>query len=150
MKKLLLSIAILCMALIACQPKNDKLSTDLINIGKTADNPDVKKQAVITFDKTEYDFGKLLQGEKVTYTFKFKNTGNVPLIISEVAKTCGCTASEYSQKPIAPNESGSIKVTFDSKGLEGFQSKTIQVGANTIPPVTNLRIKAVVKTADNF
>lgn len=136
--------------MMACNNGNDKqLSGDLVTNPKSAQNPTGKKP-VITFDKTEYDFGKILQGEVVTYTFRFTNTGNAPLIISSVDKSCGCTASEYPRQPIEPGQKGDIKITYDSKGHHGFQSKTVTVNANTMPAQTTIRIKAEVRTPDNY
>ena len=90
------------------ETEQPKLSTDLVNIPKSADAPS-DKLAVIQFNKTECDFGKILQGEVVSYTFHFTNTGNVPLLISSVEKSCGCTASDFPREPIAPGETGDIK-----------------------------------------
>ena len=134
------------MVMLSCQENNGKkLPSELINISKSAENP-TGKQAVITFDQTEYDFGKILQGEVVSYTFRFTNTGNVPLIITGVDKSCGCTASEYPNEPIAPGEGGNIKITYDSKGHFGFQTKSVVVVSNAMPATTTLRIKAEVRT----
>lgn len=134
----------------SCGNSNGKrLDPELINNPKSAENAS-GKQAVITFQKTEFDFGKILQGEVVSYTFHFTNTGNTPLIITGVDKSCGCTASEYPRQPIAPGEGGDIKITYDSKGHFGFQSKTVSVNANTMPAKTTLRIKAEVRTPDQL
>lgn len=140
----------LAVMMLACGGKEErKLSTDLVSNPKSA-NGNSEKQAVITFEKTEYDFGKILQGEVVSYTFHFTNTGEAPLLITEVQKSCGCTASEYSREPIAPGKSGQIKITYDSKGHHGFQSKTLVVRSNTNPAQTNLRIKAEVRTPEQL
>jgi hypothetical protein len=135
--------------LLSCQDNNKKLSPDLINISKSAQTPS-DKAPVLTFEKTEFDFGKILQGEVVSYTFHFTNTGNVPLIIASVEKSCGCTASEYPHEPIAPGQGGDIKITYDSKGHFGFQTKTVTVNANTMPTQTVLRIKAEVRTPNQI
>lgn len=132
--------------LVGCARKGDNhLSTDLVNNPKSAQTPS-DKLAKIQFDKTEYDFGKILQGEVVSYTFHFTNVGNVPLIITSVDKSCGCTATEYPQTPIDPGQRGDIKITYDSKGHHGFQSKGLVVNANTIPSQNTIRIKAEVRT----
>lgn len=135
--------------LVACENDGQKLSTDLVNISKSAENPS-NKAPEITFDKVEYDFGRILQGEVVSYTFHFTNTGNAPLIITSVDKSCGCTASDYPVEPIAPGEGGDIKITYDSKGHFGFQTKTVTVNANTVPSRSTLRFKAEVRTPDQL
>ena len=137
--------------LVACNGSGDQgqLSTDLVTSPKSAsENSD--KQAVIKFEKEEHDFGTLLQGEVVTYSFQFTNTGNVPLIISEVGSSCGCTVGDYPREPIAPGKGGAIKVTYDSSGHHGFQSRVLTVMSNTNPAKTTLRIKGKVQTPDQY
>ena len=128
---------------------NDTLSTDLVNNPKSAEQP-TGKEPIITFDKTEHEFGKLLQGEVVTYSFHFTNTGNAPLLITEVKTSCGCTAGDFPREPIKPGQDGLIKATYDSKGHHGFQSRTLSVISNTNPSMTVLRFKADVLTPDEF
>ena len=108
------------------------------------------KQAVIKFEKEEHDFGTLLQGEVVSYSFHFTNTGNAPLLISEVGSSCGCTVGDYPREPIAPGKSGAIKVTYNSAGHHGFQSRYLTVMTNTNPAKTTLRIKGKVQTPDQY
>ena len=128
---------------------DDTLSTDLVNNPKSAEQP-TGKEPIITFDKTEHEFGKLLQGEVVTYSFHFTNTGNAPLLITEVKTSCGCTAGDFPREPIKPGQDGLIKATYDSKGHHGFQSRTLSVISNTNPSMTVLRFKADVLTPDEF
>lgn len=140
----------LSLLLFSCQNSNEKkLPPDLINISKSAETPSGKAPA-ITFEKTEFDFGKILQGEVVSYTFRFTNTGNVPLIITGIDKSCGCTASDYPRDPIAPGQGGGIKISYDSKGHAGFQTKTVTVNSNAMPAKTVLRIKAEVRTPNQL
>ena len=75
--------------------------------------------------------GKIVEGQTVQVSFKFKNTGDKPLIIQSVSPSCGCTVADYPKKPIAPGEEAEITGSFDSKGREGLQHKTISVFANT-------------------
>ncbi|MBQ8959292.1 MAG: DUF1573 domain-containing protein [Bacteroidales bacterium] len=126
-----------------------RLSTDLVTNPKSATEKS-DKQAAIEFDKEEHDFGTLLQGEVVSYSFHFTNTGNVPLIISQVTSTCGCTVGDYPREPIAPGKSGSVKATYDSAGHHGFQSRTLTVMSNTIPAKNTLVIKGKVQTPDQY
>lgn len=150
--KHLLSALILALCLFtACNDGNGdgKLSTELVNNPKSATQPS-NKQPVITFDKTEHDFGTVLQGEKVTYSFHFTNTGNAPLLVSNVNTTCGCTVGEFSKEPIAPGKDGFIKATYDSKGHKGVQTRNLSVVSNTNPGQTTLRLKATVQTPDQY
>ena len=148
-----LSVLILALCLFtACDnDKGDegKISTDLVTNPKSATQPS-NKQPVITFDKTEHDFGTILQGEVVTYSFHFTNTGSSPLIISNVNTSCGCTIGDFSREPIAPGKDGYIKATYDSKGHHGFQSRALTVITNTNPNQTVLRLKATVQTPDQY
>ncbi|HMP31629.1 MAG TPA: DUF1573 domain-containing protein [Saprospiraceae bacterium] len=102
----------------------------------------------IKFDEMEYDFGTVKDGEKVTKIFKFTNTGNEPLVITNATASCGCTVPEWPKDAIAPGKTGELKAVFDSKGKgtpEGSrQSKTIDITANTEPAMTNLRIFGTV------
>lgn len=145
-----MAMVLFAITLVSCHHEGGKqLSGDLVSIPKSAQgNSD--KQAVIQFDKSEFDFGKILQGEVVSYTFHFTNIGDAPLLITSVEKSCGCTASEYTREPIAPGKKGEIKITYDSKGHHGFQSKSLVVNANTNPSQTIIRIKAEVRTPDQL
>ena len=149
-KYLMFAAVMAVFALTACDGKNEgKLSTDLVTSPKSASETS-EKQAVIKFDKEEHNFGTLLQGEVVTYSFHFTNTGNMPLIISEVGSSCGCTVGDYPRKPIEPGKTGDIKVSYNSAGHHGFQSRFLTVMSNTNPAKTTLRIKGTVQTPDQY
>jgi len=101
---------------------------------------DTKGKPKFEFVDEVHDFGKIIQGERVEYSFKFKNVGDADLIISNARASCGCTSPEYKKEPIKPGDEGSISVTFDSNNREGNQYKTITVTANTEPDVHELVI----------
>jgi hypothetical protein len=96
------------------------------------------------FERTEYDFGQIKEGDKVAYTYKFTNTGTAPLIVQGVQPSCGCTAPDWSKEPIPVNGTGFVKVEFDSNGKQGIQNKVVTVNANTWPKSLVLRFKAQV------
>lgn len=98
----------------------------------------------ITFTENEHDFGRIIEGESVSFNFSFTNTGKKELVIADVSTSCGCTVPSYPKTAIRPGESGVIKIAFNSHGRRGFQTKTIVVVANTQPNVTQLKIKAQV------
>ncbi len=102
----------------------------------------------IKFEQDTYDWGKVMDGDKVTHVFKFKNTGKEPLIISNAKGSCGCTVPEWPKDAIAPGKSGEIKVIFDSKGKGGVggkdDTKKVTITANTDPADTYLTIKGKV------
>lgn len=105
---------------------------------------DPDKLTTMKFDKTEFDFGKVKEGEKVKYTYKFTNTGKKPLEIKSCKGSCGCTVPKCPTEPIAPGASADIPVEFDSNHKAGNQSKTVTVVANTEPVNTVLTIKGEV------
>ncbi len=87
-------------------------------------------KAKLEFEETQHDFGTITQGDQVTYTFKFKNTGTEPLILSNVMTTCGCTATSWPREPIAPGATSEIQAKFNSAGKMGKQNKVITVVSN--------------------
>ena len=104
--------------------------------------------AEITFDRTEYDFGKIAEGEKVGCIFKYENTGKDNLIIQNATGSCGCTVPRWSKEPTAPGESGQLEVIFDSSGRRGKQNKSVTVTSNTMDKVTILKITADIISSD--
>lgn len=103
------------------------------------------KTTSVSFNKTEHDFGDIKQGDKVNYTFTFKNTGSNDLTIASAQGSCGCTVPEYPKTPIKPGKTGKMKVTFDSAGKTGAQTKTVTIRANTASGIETLKIKANIK-----
>ena len=99
---------------------------------------------VAEFEKLEHDFGTVNEGQKVTYDYKFKNTGQAPMIIQTAQPSCGCTVPTWSKEPVPVGGTGFIRAEFDTNGKSGIQNKTITVTANTWPKVTTLRFKAMV------
>lgn len=121
-------------------------STDLINNPNTADaNAKAIKMPKITFNKKSHDFGKLSRGESISYSFKFTNTGDADLLISDCDATCGCTVADYPKNPIKPGEVGYITVTFNSAGKYGQEEQMVDVMANTQPSKSQLIIRAMVE-----
>ena len=88
-----------------------------------------KKQAQMTFEYTDHDFGTMEQGSDVSCEFIYKNTGKVPLIINNVRKSCGCTTPEWSKEPLGKRKKGTIGVKYDSNRMGHFR-KTITVYSN--------------------
>ena len=99
----------------------------------------------IKYDEDSFDFGVTDEGEVVKHEFKFKNSGNEPLLISNCKGSCGCTVPTWPKEPIPPGGTAAIHVEFNSKGKPGNQSKRITVTANTVPTETFLEIKGTVK-----
>jgi hypothetical protein len=105
-----------------------------------------KELAVISFKETTFDFGTIKQGDKVNFTFEFKNEGKVPLVVSDVKPSCGCTTPDWTKTPIAPGESGKIDVEFNSSGKSGIQVKNVTVFANIAEGSKILQLKGNIET----
>jgi hypothetical protein len=96
--------------------------------------------ATIIFKEKAIDFGTISQGEKVSHTFEFKNSGSTPLIISNVAVTCGCTATNWPKDPIAPGNSSKITVSFDSTNKMGTQNSVVRIYSNASEPIEKVSL----------
>lgn len=102
-----------------------------------------KPAAGIAWTSTTLDFGKIEQGKPVSAEFEFKNPSMVPLIISSVRPTCGCTVADYPKEPVQPGKSGKIAVTYNA-AASGFFQKSIVVTTNATEGNTSLIIKGEV------
>ncbi len=102
-----------------------------------------KKSAGIKFEKEVMDYGTIEQHSDGVRVFTFSNTGNAPLIISDVKTSCGCTVPTYSKEAILPGKSGEIKVSYDTKRL-GLFTKTITVLSNANQERKTLKIKGTI------
>ncbi len=101
--------------------------------------------AIIEFRESRYDFGNVSHGEKLAYTFIYKNTGDAPLVIHSARADCGCTIPEYDSEPLAPGKEGRLKVVFNTQGFMGYQAKTLQLLTNSKDPLVTLAIRAVIE-----
>ncbi|MEJ8802492.1 DUF1573 domain-containing protein [Pontibacter sp. H249] len=134
--------------------ESEATATEATTTAPVVENPNVagsegvvasENAPVISFAETSYDFGTVKQGEVVEHTFKFTNTGKSPLIIESATATCGCTVPKSPDMPIAPGETGEIKVNFNSTGKAGMQAPVITVRANTVPNITQVTLKGTVE-----
>lgn len=105
---------------------------------------EVTNLPIMTFTKTEHDFGVINQGDIVTHEFLFTNTGKAPLVIINAKGSCGCTVSKWPKEPIAPGEQASMLVSFNSKSKPNLQTKSVTITANTATGTETLKIKAMV------
>ena len=145
MKYNFLILFILTISFIGCK-KNNNISSDIVNNPASLENNKVSaSNAIIKFETTEHDFGDIMEGEKVSYSFKFNNVGKNDLVITSVSTTCGCTVTDFPKDPVKPGESGTIEVTFNSSGRSGKQVKVITVATNANPSMSQLTIKANVR-----
>ena len=98
----------------------------------------------MSFAETEFDFGTITEGEKVSHTYKFTNTGEEPLILSNAKGSCGCTVPVWPREPIAPGESAEVTVEFNSTNKRGQKNQKVTITANTNPPQTFIYLKGEV------
>ena len=135
----------LCLA--ACNHKDKSTITpDMISNPATPDGIDSNaSKPVLSFEVKEHDFGTLKEGEKVSYTFHFTNTGNANLIISSVIPGCGCTVADFTRTPVPPQKEGIVTITFDTKDKKGVVRKRVSVQANTYPAETVLYFTANIE-----
>jgi len=125
--------------------EEQKLHPEIINNPATANGTtDSTKLPAFEFAESSFDFGTLRTGASVTHEFRFKNSGQGELLITQAKGSCGCTQPEYPKDPIAPGGEGVIKVTFNSTGISGQVAKTVTVLANTIPNTKVLTISGEV------
>jgi hypothetical protein len=124
---LFLSAATLTLA--ACQnSSNNPPAGQTSTIGAPVDSSTFTN--IEWLEKTK-DYGKIAEGQKLEVAFRFKNTGDKPLVIESVRPSCGCTVADPPKEPVAPGAEGVIKGSFDSNGKQGEQHKTLFVTANT-------------------
>ncbi|MCR4659436.1 MAG: DUF1573 domain-containing protein [Bacteroidales bacterium] len=103
--------------------------------------------AKIRFTETEHNYGTIVKGGNGDCVFEFVNEGNEPLVLSKVRASCGCTTPSYTDKPVMPGQTGTIKVHYNTNNVGGF-SKTITVNSNAVnTPTTTLRIRGKVEGA---
>ena len=156
MKTNLLFVCVFSASLIlgSCGEKSEKEKSDdlagLVNNPNTAsgEKMDPDQLPIMKFEKELHDFGAIMQGEKVQYSFKFKNEGKTDLIISSAAGSCGCTVPNYPKEPLAPGAEGKIDVTFDSAGKQGRQNKTVTLVTNAMPNTKVLTITGEVNVPE--
>lgn len=136
MKKSLLTLAILAITGSAVFAQGKKLTPA----------PDNKKPAPITvapapqatnqtentmkFKEEKHDFGTVQEGDPAVYEFTFTNTGKEPILIQNAKGSCGCTVPSYSKDAVPPGKTGTIKVSYNTKGRPGPINKTVTVQSN--------------------
>lgn len=102
-----------------------------------------QKGPEITFQKLVHDFGQIQEGTEAIAEFVFTNTGDSPLVISNVKSSCGCTVPFYPKEPILPGKTGVVKARYDTNRI-GFFNKQITVLSNASNGEVTLRITGEV------
>jgi len=145
MKKLFLGVFALSLFVFTSCKEDASSKIKDENVAQAAErDANASKMPVIEFDKAEHDFGTIQDGTPQETVFTYKNTGNAPLVVTNIKSTCGCTVpQDWSREPLAAGESANFTVKFNGKG-NGQVSKTITVVANTAKGNETVRIKANV------
>ncbi len=99
----------------------------------------------ISFQTLTHDFGTIKEEDGVvTYDFKFRNTGDQPLIIQRVVSSCGCTTPTWSKEPIPPGGEGMIRVAYNPRNRPNAFHKSVTIYTNAQKNPVVLRITGKV------
>ncbi|TNJ44576.1 DUF1573 domain-containing protein [Tamlana fucoidanivorans] len=150
MKKIILGLSTLCFIAFSSCKDNAAKKIEESNIAAAAErDATASKFPVIEFDKKEHDFGEIESRQSVETVFKYTNTGDAPLVITDIKSSCGCTVpQDWSREPLAPGESGQFSVKYNGSGSNKI-TKTITVTANTEKGSEVVKITAFVKPDPN-
>jgi hypothetical protein len=155
-KSLLPFIPLFCLIVVfSCCNNNtannnsNQISPSLVNIPASANTPSNGKLPKMVFTDTNFDFGTIKEGDKVTHVFIFKNGGEGDLIIASATASCGCTTPTYPHGVKHPGDTGTISVTFNSSNKTGKVTKAITVVSNAQPPYKVLTINANIQPSNN-
>ncbi len=155
-------VALVAVFAVACQSGNQDVReaarNNISGNQLAAENPTVQPATpqanvpagpttTMEFGETTFDFGTVQEGEVVSHTFSFTNSGNEALILSDAKGSCGCTVPTWPREPIAPGETGEIVVEFNSRGKVGPRNQKVTLTANTTPPQTFLTLSGTVNAA---
>ncbi len=105
--------------------------------------------AKIRFTELEHNYGTIQKGGDGNCVFSFTNTGDEPLILSNVRASCGCTTPKWTQKPIMPGKAGEVGVRYNTNNVGGF-TKTVTITSNAVnEPRVVVKIKGNVVQQNN-
>ena len=147
----------LAMIVLSCTNSNDadindqlkdKLSSDLVENPRSLNSKnqdEIRDLGHLNFADTLHNFGEITEGEIIEYDFAYQNTGKKNVIISDAKAGCGCTIPTYQKEPIKPQESGVIKIKFNSQGKLGHNEKSVEISTNGNPSRYMLNIIVDIK-----
>ncbi|WP_179376990.1 DUF1573 domain-containing protein [Winogradskyella wichelsiae] len=149
MKKVILGLSALCMvALTSCKDDaSSKIKEENVAVAAERD-ANAGDFAVLSLDKTEHDFGNIMNGTPVETIFKYTNTGNSMLVVSDIKSTCGCTVPSNFTREVQPGETGEFTVKFNGKG-NGKVTKSLTMTTNTEKGKVPVRITAFIAADPN-
>ena len=149
MKKVILGLSALCMIAFTSCKDNAASKVNSENVAVAAErDANAGNFPVMKMDKMEHDFGTIVNGTPVETIFKYTNTGNSMLVVSNIKSTCGCTVPSNYTKEVAPGQTGQFTVKFNGKG-NGKVSKSLTMTTNTEKGTEVVKITAMVEQDPN-
>ena len=128
----LIPITLFALLIAGCNHSDKKTGPFLVSGGNNSQSRDSTKLTnILWLDSTTKNFGKIAEGLKLDVSYRFRNSGDKPLIIERVQPSCGCTIAEQPNEPVSPGAEGVIRASFNSEGRAGINHKTLFVYANT-------------------
>jgi hypothetical protein len=116
---------------VGCADEPIGIDASLIHIPAPGESADGSAQPHVGWDRDSVDVGLLAEGRTIETIFNFTNTGDAPLIISQVNTSCACTAArDWPVEPVAPGAGGSIRITLETRGKRGAFVETTTVVTN--------------------
>ena len=115
----------------------------LISLGLSAQKANTERRSEIVFENTRYDYGEILVGSPGRCEFKFRNKGRLPLVLTNVQASCGCTVPQWSKEPIRAGKTGVIKIQYNTR-IPGTFLKTITVSSTAKNSMVVLSIRGKV------
>lgn len=124
------------------KPKMMKKTVLMLFVGLLSLGVYAQETAKIEFKSETIDYGEIERGSDGVRVFEFTNTGDAPLVISNVRSSCGCTIPKKPEEPIMPGKTGKIEVKYDTNRV-GPIRKAITVTSNADTPTKVLKIKEI-------
>src|SRR5204863_2552473 len=109
--KRFLFVFVISLSIIACKQREGKAEGEK-NYIRLEDTTNFT--TIHWIDSTHHDMGTIKQGQELEIPFRFKNTGDKPLVIEAAVPGCGCTGAEKPEEPVMPGKEGVIKAKFSS------------------------------------
>jgi len=150
MKKVILGLSLLSFVAFTSCKDDAKSKVNADNVAAAAERDATAGDfPSISFEEVEHDFGTIMDGTPVETIFTYTNTGNSPLVVSNIKSSCGCTVpQDWNKDPLAPGESAHFTVKFNGKGSNQV-SKTITLTTNTEKGTEIVKIKAFIQPDPN-
>ena len=133
---------------VRCFPAISGTMAGKADVQASAKSNHFSDSTIVQMIDSVYNFGTVTDGENVVYSYRFRNAGTKPLIISSATASCGCTVPEKPEEPVKPGETGFLKVVFNSKGRVGQVHKEVTVVSNAYPKFPVLQLIGEVTSSN--